>query len=56
MDIDPDEIVSLELSWDNGGRLPETYSRDITRRPLGELLLHLDDMAGETEAAQEAAA
>ncbi|MEU5104107.1 hypothetical protein AB0H07_17715 [Streptomyces sp. NPDC021354] len=56
MDIDPDEIISLELSWDNGGWLPETYSRDITRRQLGKLLLQLDDMAGDTEESQEDAA
>lgn len=52
MDIDPDEIVTVELSWDNDG-LPEAYSRDITRRQLGNLLVQFDDMAGETEAAQE---
>ncbi|MGA5351135.1 hypothetical protein ACPCJU_01825 [Streptomyces thermodiastaticus] len=48
MDIDPDEIVSVELAWDNEG-LPETYTRDITRRHLGTLLVQLDDMAAETE-------
>lgn len=51
MDIDPNEIVAVELSWDNDG-LPETYSRDITRRQLGNLFLHLDDMADQTEEAQ----
>ncbi|MDF3288490.1 hypothetical protein [Streptomyces silvisoli] len=53
MDVDPNEIVTVELSWDNGGWLPETYSQDITRRQLGELLLQIDDMAGETESTQE---
>ncbi|MFD5015655.1 hypothetical protein [Streptomyces chartreusis] len=48
MDIDPDEIVIVELRWDNDG-LPETYSREITRRQLGNLLLRVDDMACETE-------
>lgn len=52
MDVDPDEIVTVELSWDNGGWRPETYSRDITRRQLGELLLRLDDMAGTAEDAR----
>jgi hypothetical protein len=45
MDIDPDEIVTVELSWDNGEYQPATYSQDITRRHLGQLLLQLDDMA-----------
>lgn len=49
MDIDPNEIVNVELRWDNGGWLPETYSRDLTRRQLGNLLLHVDDMAADTE-------
>ncbi|MFF4549247.1 hypothetical protein [Streptomyces sp. NPDC001435] len=49
MDIDPDEIVTVELRWDNGGWLPETYSRDLTRRQLGDLLLQVDDMAAEAE-------
>ncbi|MFC7219926.1 hypothetical protein ACFQLX_17405 [Streptomyces polyrhachis] len=48
MDIDPDEIVAVELRWDNDG-LPETYSRDITRRQLGDLLMQVDDMAAETD-------
>ncbi|MBA2950336.1 hypothetical protein [Streptomyces himalayensis] len=48
MDIDPDEIVTVELRWDNDG-LPTTYSRDLTRRQLGELLLQVDDMAAETD-------
>ncbi|MET7911526.1 hypothetical protein ABZS98_25300 [Streptomyces avermitilis] len=48
MDIDPDEIVTVELRWDNDG-LPETYSRDITRRQLGDLLMQVDDMAVETD-------
>ncbi|MEU8524866.1 hypothetical protein AB0C77_04595 [Streptomyces sp. NPDC048629] len=48
MEIDPDEIVTVELTWDNYG-LPETYSRDLTRRQLGNLLLKVDDMACETE-------
>ncbi|MFG2789974.1 hypothetical protein [Streptomyces sp. NPDC048419] len=49
MDIDPDEIVTVELSWDNDG-LPESYSREITRQ-LGNLLLQVDDLAADTEAA-----
>ena len=49
MDLDPNEVVTVELRWDNGGWLPETYSRDITRRQLGDLLLQLDDMAADTE-------
>ncbi|MGW0337680.1 hypothetical protein ACWD0J_38735 [Streptomyces sp. NPDC003011] len=48
MDIDPNEIVTVELAWDNDG-LPTTYSRDITRRQLGNLLMQVDDMAAETE-------
>ncbi|MER5445491.1 hypothetical protein ABT065_07615 [Streptomyces sp. NPDC002764] len=48
MDIDPNEIVTVELVWDNDG-LPTTYSRDITRRQLGNLLKQIDDMAAETE-------
>ncbi|MFF8317151.1 hypothetical protein ACF06V_08290 [Streptomyces bobili] len=55
MDIDPDEIVTVELGWDNDG-LPTTYSREITRRQLGNLLLQVDDMADKTETAQEGAA
>ncbi|MFG2962289.1 hypothetical protein ACGFZS_03295 [Streptomyces sp. NPDC048288] len=47
MDIDPDEIVTVELRWDNDG-LPATYTRDITRRHLGDLLLQIDDMASDT--------
>jgi hypothetical protein len=48
MDIDPDEVITVALSWNDYG-LPETYSRDLTRRQLGNLLLQVDDMAGETE-------
>lgn len=48
MDIDPDEIVTVELRWDNDG-LPATYSRDLTRRQLGNLLIQVDDMASVTE-------
>ncbi|WP_328431971.1 MULTISPECIES: hypothetical protein [unclassified Streptomyces] len=55
MDIDPDEIVTVELAWDNNG-LPTTYSRDITRRQLGNLLLQIDDLADTAEATQEGAA
>ncbi|MEU9776832.1 hypothetical protein [Streptomyces sp. NPDC047968] len=53
MDIDPNEIVTVEMRWDNGGWLPETYSRDITCRQLGELLIQIDDMAADTEDAKE---
>ncbi|MFF4804017.1 hypothetical protein ACFY1U_37520 [Streptomyces sp. NPDC001351] len=48
MDIDPDEVVTVELRWDNDG-LPTIYSSDITRRHLGDLLLQIDDMAAETD-------
>ncbi|MFF9812581.1 hypothetical protein [Streptomyces sp. NPDC014006] len=48
MDIDPDEIVTVELSWDNDGE-PTSYSRDISRRQLGALLMQVDDMAADTE-------
>ncbi|MFG2954308.1 hypothetical protein ACGF5O_11315 [Streptomyces sp. NPDC048291] len=48
MDIDPDEIVTVELHWDNDG-LPTTYRRDITRRHLGDLLMQIDDMAAQTD-------
>jgi hypothetical protein len=48
MDIDPDEIVTVELSWDNEG-LPTIYSRDLTRRQLGDLLVQVDSMAADTE-------
>ncbi|MGW1411955.1 hypothetical protein [Streptomyces sp. NPDC002403] len=56
MDIDPDEIVTVEMRWDNGGWLPETYSRDITRRQLGDLLMQIDDMAIMAETKREGAA
>jgi hypothetical protein len=52
VDIDPDEIVTVELGWDNDG-LPATYSRDLTRRQLGNLLMQIDDLAFETETATE---
>ncbi|MFC8095253.1 hypothetical protein [Streptomyces sp. NPDC057301] len=55
MDIDPDEIVTVELSWDNDTG-PTTYSRDLTRRQLGNLLLQVDDMAADTDARREASA
>ncbi|MFI0908704.1 hypothetical protein ACH4TE_35105 [Streptomyces sioyaensis] len=50
MDIDPDEIVTVELDtydWES------SYSRLLTRSQLGELLLRFDDMADETETAYE---
>ncbi|WP_159031838.1 hypothetical protein [Streptomyces lydicus] len=50
MDIDPDEIVTVALDtydWEH------SYSRLLTRRQLGELLLRFDDMADETETAYE---
>ncbi|MGA4881641.1 hypothetical protein [Streptomyces lydicamycinicus] len=50
MDIDPDEIVTVELDTYDWER---SYSRLLTLRQLGELLLHFDDMADETEAAYE---
>ncbi|MFJ3637960.1 hypothetical protein [Streptomyces sp. NPDC090112] len=40
---DADEVLTVALDWDD-----LTYTRDITRRQLGELLLRLDDMAGDT--------
>uniref|UniRef100_A0AAU1HWF4 Uncharacterized protein n=1 Tax=Streptomyces sp. NBC_00180 TaxID=2903632 RepID=A0AAU1HWF4_9ACTN len=49
MDLDPDEIVTVELSWDNDTG-PTTYSRDLTRRQLGNLLVQVDDMAADTDA------
>lgn len=55
MDIDPDEIVTVELAWDNDG-LEATYNRAITRHQLGNLLMQIDDMADKAEAAQEGAA
>ncbi|WP_251093124.1 hypothetical protein [Streptomyces sp. Caat 7-52] len=48
MDIDPNEIVTVELSWDNEDG-PTTYIREITRRQLGDLLVQVDDMAAVTE-------
>ncbi|MFF4288687.1 hypothetical protein ACFY0R_25805 [Streptomyces sp. NPDC001633] len=42
MSFNPNEIVTVELDCP-GWTAP--YSRDITRRQLGELLLELDDMA-----------
>ncbi|MFF0062664.1 hypothetical protein ACFYRC_14085 [Streptomyces sp. NPDC005279] len=42
MDINPDEVVTVELDCDGW---TEPYARDITRRQLGELLLQFDDMA-----------
>ncbi|MFJ2199404.1 hypothetical protein [Streptomyces violaceusniger] len=53
MDIDPNEVVTVGLDRDGW---PSPYTRNITRRQLGELLLQLDDMADETEGAQEDAA
>ncbi|MFG2206081.1 hypothetical protein [Streptomyces sp. NPDC048638] len=50
MDIDPNEIVTVQLDtydWEH------SYSRLLTRRQLGELLLRFDDMADQTEAAYE---
>ncbi|MCX4765305.1 hypothetical protein OG562_30885 [Streptomyces sp. NBC_01275] len=44
MELDPDEIVTVELGWDNDG-FPTAWSRDITRRQLADLLLQIDDMA-----------
>ncbi|MER5464087.1 hypothetical protein ABT010_26055 [Streptomyces sp. NPDC002668] len=51
MDINPDEVVTIELDCDGW---TETYSRDITRRQLGELLVHLDDMSDATDNASPA--
>ncbi|MFI1367761.1 hypothetical protein [Streptomyces griseochromogenes] len=48
MDIDPDEVVTVELSWDSD-TCPTTYIRDLTRRQLGSLLLQIDEMAADTE-------
>ncbi|MCX4998624.1 hypothetical protein [Streptomyces longwoodensis] len=55
MDVDPNEIVTVELSWDNDDG-PTTYTRDLTRRQLGYLLLQVDDMAADTETEREAIA
>lgn len=53
MDFAPEDVITVDMSWDNGGVLPETYSRNITRRQLGELLMQIDDMAWDTEAADQ---
>ncbi|WP_328674546.1 hypothetical protein OG905_21045 [Streptomyces sp. NBC_00322] len=45
MDINPDEIVTVELDCEGW---TEAYTRDITRRQLGELLVQLDDMAADS--------
>ncbi|WP_406050672.1 hypothetical protein OG280_23990 [Streptomyces virginiae] len=50
MDIDPHEVVSVEMDWD---LLDQPYTRRVTRLQLGELLLQLDDMADQTEAEEE---
>ncbi|MFC5719882.1 hypothetical protein ACFP1Z_06775 [Streptomyces gamaensis] len=50
MTYDPDEIVTVELDCHEWER---SYTRLLTRRQLGELLLSLDTMADETEAAYE---
>ncbi|NEA72774.1 hypothetical protein [Streptomyces sp. SID13588] len=50
MDIDPAEIVAVELDCEGW---PAPYPRSVTRRQLGELLLQLDDMADDTETAQQ---
>ncbi|MFF2792154.1 hypothetical protein ACFVT6_36280 [Streptomyces sp. NPDC058049] len=50
MDIDPFEVVTLEMNWDG---LDQPYTRRLTRLRLGELLLQLDDMADQTEAEEE---
>ncbi|MEU6294061.1 hypothetical protein [Streptomyces erythrochromogenes] len=42
---DADEVLTVALDWDD---LDTPYTRDVTRRQLGELLLRLDDMAGDT--------
>ncbi|MEU8547819.1 hypothetical protein AB0C81_12605 [Streptomyces roseoverticillatus] len=50
MDDDPDEVLVIELECDDW---PAPYSRTLTRRQLGELLLLLDDMPEETAVVQE---
>ncbi|MCX4627551.1 hypothetical protein [Streptomyces sp. NBC_01443] len=50
MDIDPFEVVTLEMNWDG---LDQPYTKRLTRLQLGELLLQVDDMAVQTEAEQE---
>ncbi|MFH8891251.1 hypothetical protein ACWGHM_04425 [Streptomyces sp. NPDC054904] len=50
MDIDPFEVVTLEMNWDG---LDQPYAKRLTRLQLGELLMQVDDMAAETEAEQE---
>ncbi|MET9572557.1 hypothetical protein ABZY34_26135 [Streptomyces virginiae] len=42
---DADYVLTVALDWED---LDAPYTRDITRRQLGELLLQLDDMAGDT--------
>ncbi|MEV7613786.1 hypothetical protein [Streptomyces sp. NPDC089799] len=50
MDLDPDEVVTVALDWDD---LEDRYTCRISRRQLGELLLVLDDMADHAEEAEE---
>ncbi|MEV6729063.1 hypothetical protein [Streptomyces sp. NPDC051364] len=50
MNVDPHEVVSLEMDWDH---LDQPYTRRVTRLQLGELLLQVDDMADQTEAEEE---
>ncbi|MFD6872923.1 MULTISPECIES: hypothetical protein [unclassified Streptomyces] len=50
MDIDPFEVVTLEMSWDG---LDRPYAKRLIRLQLGELLMQVDDMAAQTEAEQE---
>ncbi|WP_329444922.1 hypothetical protein OG906_21220 [Streptomyces sp. NBC_01426] len=49
MDVDPFEVVTLEMNWD---RLDQPYTQRLTRLRLGELLMQVDDLAAQTEAEQ----
>ncbi|MCA6094015.1 hypothetical protein LE181_17845 [Streptomyces sp. SCA3-4] len=53
MDVDPEEIVTVEMCWDNGGWMPNLYSRNVTRRQLAHLLTKLDELADATAEARK---
>ncbi|MEV7613953.1 hypothetical protein [Streptomyces sp. NPDC089799] len=42
---DAEYVLTVELDWED---LDQPYTRQITRRQLGQLLLQLDDMADDT--------
>ncbi|MBB4889922.1 hypothetical protein FHS38_006000 [Streptomyces netropsis] len=53
MSTDLEDVVTVELDC---GHWSAPYSREITLRQLGDLLLILDGMAEETAVAEEGAA